>query len=390
MRRVRGPARHRDTAPRRVARPRPPARSRLLAAVLLTAGVALAPAALPATPVLAGASHGTISSPSSTGAIPASPGATATLGSSTSGRPDAPSAPGALTAAEQERVTLYWTTTRRERAFGSHSAARADTTDVGPEAGLGADAAEMSPSAAAAETGQGPAGAPPAPSNGAPYRGGGLVTSTTGRLFTTIDGADFACSASVVTSPGRNLVVTAGHCLHGGAGSTFARNVAFVPGYANGSMPYGIWTARQLLVTPGWSQRGDFDVDAGFATFNPHGGRRLQDVVGAQDIAFNLPATVRQYSFGYPRLTPFDGTRLIYCASPAATDPYGGPSIGIRCRMTAGASGGPFLTGLGQLGPGHGWIDGVISYAYAGSTDRLYGTRFGDEVRTLYIRSLQL
>ncbi|MCM3887276.1 serine protease, partial [Frankia sp. R82] len=292
-----------------------------------------------------------------------------------------PSAAGAMTPAEQAEVARYWTTTRRDRAFGSHSGGRSDEDDT---------TAAPTVTPAAAETGAGPTGAPPALSNGAPYRGGGLVTSTTGRLFTTIDGSDFACSASVVTSPGRDMVVTAGHCLHGGAGSSFARNVVFVPGYANGAMPYGIWVARHLSVTTGWAQRGDFDVDAGFALFNPRDGRRLQDVVGAQDIAFDLPATVEQYSFGYPRLTPFDGTRLIYCASPVATDPYGGPSIGIRCRMTAGASGGPFLTGLGRLGPGHGWIDGVVSYAYAGSTDRLYGTRFGAEVRALYLRTAQV
>ncbi|SNQ46633.1 conserved hypothetical protein [Frankia canadensis] len=290
------------------------------------------------------------------------------------------SAPGAISAAEQQQVAQYWTAQRRDRAFGAHSAAR-----------LGAPAPARPPATRFADDpGSASTTTPPPPSDGTPYTRGGLVTATTGRLFTTIDGADFACSASVVTSAGRDLVVTAGHCLHGGAGSRFGQNVAFVPGYSDGTLPYGIWTARRLTITSAWAQGSNFDDDAGFALFNLQHGRHLQDVVGAQGIAFGLPITYPQFSFGYPRLAPYDGSHLIYCAGPGSADTYGGPSIGVTCRMTAGASGGPFITGLGRLGAGHGWIDGVVSYAYAGSGDRLYGTHFGAAVRLLYYQSAQL
>ncbi|EIV95598.1 serine protease [Frankia sp. QA3] len=298
----------------------------------------------------------------------------------TRGQPSPPSAPGALSTTEQRAVERYWTAERRDRAFGSHTTDRADAT--------GTSTASVAPFAD--DPNPGLSSTPPPPSDGTPYTRGGLVTSTTGRLFTTISGADFVCSASVVTSPGRDLVVTAGHCLHGGVGSQFAQHVAFVPGYVDATMPYGIWTARRLTVTPGWATGRNFDVDAGFALFNTHGGRHIEDAVGAQGIAFDLPSTYQQYSFGYPRLSPYDGNQLIYCAGPGSADPYGGSSIGVRCRMTAGASGGPFITGFGRLGPGHGWIDAVVSYAYTGSTDRLYGTRFGDVVKLLYYQSYRL
>jgi hypothetical protein len=394
-------ARHRRAPRRRGVPTRPPVPSRLVAAVLLTAGVALAPATLPASSAQATAPGPTPGLPSSAGGSTSngSNGSNGNGGSdgvgsdgvggsglrevlnpaaaaATRGQPAPPSAPGAISTADQERVARYWTAQRRERAFGAHSATRL-TVPAGTR-----------PFADGAK----PAGpsAPPPPSTGTPYTGGGLVTATTGRLFSTIGGADFACSASVVTSPGRDLVVTAGHCLHGGAGSQFAQNVAFVPGYSDGTLPYGIWTARRVTVTPAWSSGSNFDVDAGFALLNTQGGRRIQDVVGAQGIAFHLPNTLTQYSFGYPRLLPYDGRHLIYCAGPGSADPYGGPSIGVSCRMTAGASGGPFLAGIGQLGPGRGWVDGVVSYAYSGSVDRLYGTHFGDVIRLLYYQSAQL
>ncbi|CAO5181374.1 V8-like Glu-specific endopeptidase [Frankia sp. AiPs1] len=346
--------------------------------MLLTAGVSLAPATLPTAPVLADPSTTLDQADSRADSTPTNAPRSGDGTADPAGVPVAPTATGAITDTEQAQVRRYWTAEHRNRAFGSRSSS-----------GLSTDAAPAR-SPFAAEPGPGPVGAPPPASDGTPYIGGGLVTATTGRLFTTIDGSDFACSASVVNSAGRNLVVTAGHCLHGGAGSQFAGNVAFVPGYADGTMPYGIWTARRMTVTSGWSQKGDFDVDAGFVTFNPRNGRRLQDVVGAQNIAFDLPSTVPQYIFGYPRLSPFDGNQMIYCAGPDADDPYGGPSMGVRCRMTAGASGGPFLTGFGRLGPGHGWIDGVVSYAYAGSSGRLYGTHFGAVVRRLYDQSARL
>ncbi|WP_261559796.1 trypsin-like serine peptidase [Frankia tisae] len=371
--------------------------------MLLTAGVGLAPTAMPASPARAtaggailadGLDHiggltglpGAAVRPTGGGPPLAGPAAGVVRPADiaaeiTRGQPSPLSAPGAVSIAEQREVERYWTAERRDRAFGTHITDRSNTTT---------DAATAAAAPFADDPDPGLSNTPPPPSDGTPYTQGGLVTATTGRLFTTIGGADFACSASVVTSPGRDLVVTAGHCLHGGAGAQFAQRVAFVPGYADGTLPYGIWTARRLTVTPGWASGSNFDVDAGFALFNTHGGRHLEDVAGAQGIAFGLSGTYPQYSFGYPRLLPYDGSQLIYCAGPGSADPYGGPSIGVGCRMTAGASGGPFITGFGRLGPGHGWIDGVVSYAYAGSTDRLYGTHFGDGVKLLYYQSYRL
>src|SRR5690606_11224475 len=79
------------------------------------------------------------------------------------------------------------------------------------------------------------------------WAGGGAVTQTTGRVFLTLNGVDFVCSASTVRSRNRDLVVTAGHCVKDGTGA-WARNWTFVPGYRkDGSQPYGRWTARRMF-----------------------------------------------------------------------------------------------------------------------------------------------
>lgn len=61
-------------------------------------------------------------------------------------------------------------------------------------------------------------------------------------------GSDFhACTASVIHSPTRDLIITAAHCVFGtGTGYTFA------PGSVNGSAPRGRWTVTAAYVDPGW------------------------------------------------------------------------------------------------------------------------------------------
>ncbi|WP_242424637.1 serine protease [Frankia sp. EI5c] len=288
------------------------------------------------------------------------------------------SAPVASTDEEQARIHAYWSYERRTRAQAAVPAGRDDKPRPSRLDGP-----------TATDRAQRPTGPPPA-STGAPYTHGGLVTRTVGRLFTTIRGIDYACSATVVSSLGGDLAVTAGHCLHEGAGGVFSTNVAFMPGYADGSLPYGLWTARRITVTPAWGLRGDFDYDAGFILFNTRGGRHIQDVVGAQRIAFNQPRTSAQYAFGYPRIGQYDGERLIYCAGSPSADPYGTASLGLACDMTGGASGGPLMVGLGRAGPGVGWVDSVVSYAYAGDAETIYGTYFGRAIELLYYQSAEL
>ena len=82
--------------------------------------------------------------------------------------------------------------------------------------------------------------------------------STSGKVFFTgDDGVNRVCSGSTVNSGGKNVVFTAGHCVHGGgAGRRYFTNWAFVPGYRDGARPYGTWSARQLWSLNGWTNSG--------------------------------------------------------------------------------------------------------------------------------------
>ncbi len=57
---------------------------------------------------------------------------------------------------------------------------------------------------------------------------GGLVSHATGRVFFTLDGVEYACSAAVVAGVRADVVLTAAHCVSDGSGG-WAQNWTFIP-----------------------------------------------------------------------------------------------------------------------------------------------------------------
>lgn len=281
----------------------------------------------------------------------------------------------AATAAEQERVLAYWTPERM-------AAARplADTADGVPAQAGQPGTALRAPARAPAE--------PQADSRGRPWALGGAVTRTTGKVYLTMAGRDFTCSASVIDADNRSTVITAGHCAKDGTGP-WARNWTFVPGYADGAQPYGRYTARELLVPPRWSRQGDDSHDYGMAVLNRAGGRAVQDRVGAQRIRFGDTAGQRVHAFGYPAIRPFDGRRLHYCSGTTRPDRGGTTANGLRCSMTQGSSGGPWFTGFDPA-KGRGTVSSVVSFKYSQNRGVQYGPRLGPEAEKLYDRARRL
>ncbi|WP_433253666.1 trypsin-like serine peptidase [Streptosporangium sp. CA-135522] len=218
---------------------------------------------------------------------------------------------------------------------------------------------------------------------GARWTAGGAVTRTTGRVFLTLGGLDFVCSASSVKSANRDLVVTAGHCVKDGTGA-WADNWTFVPGYDRGGQPYGQFAARRMFVAGPWSRSADDSYDIGMVALNARGGRHLEEVVGGQDIAFDAPRGRPAHSFGFPAEPPYDGEHLIYCAGPVHPDPHDQTGDqGMRCDMTAGSSGGPWLSGFDAV-TGRGAITSVSSFKYSDDRATMYGPYFGGTARELY------
>jgi V8-like Glu-specific endopeptidase len=189
---------------------------------------------------------------------------------------------------------------------------------------------------------------------------------TAGKVFFSRAGLSYVCSGTIVNSEGKDSVWTAGHCVHGGRGSVWHSNWAFVPAYDDdlaNPRPYGTWTAAFLSSRTAWTNNSDFSQDMGVATMNTNfGGWHIADYFGGQGITVNRGKNVFEYAFGYPAETPFDGGNLYRCQG--TTSPEWdvfftwSQTVKIPCNMTRGSSGGGWLYGYNG---NWGWLNGVNS-----------------------------
>ncbi|MEV4017112.1 trypsin-like serine protease [Nonomuraea angiospora] len=288
----------------------------------------------------------------------------------------------ARTTAEQRRVLDYWTPERMAKALPIDLL---DTVTDGAGVLSGLTGRTPRHQAAAAGRDQGaPAKRPQTNTVGSRWITGGAVARTTGRVFLTVRGADFVCSASTVRSANRDVVVTAGHCVKDGVGG-WAANWTFVPAYGmGGAQRFGQYAARRMFVAGPWSRSGDDNYDVGMVALATSGGRHVADVVGTQEIAFNPARGGQVFGFGYPADPPYDGHHLVYCAGRLRADPYGqSRDQGLGCEMTAGSSGGPWMTTF-DLATGKGTITSVSSFKYSDDQRTMYGPYFGDAAKALF------
>jgi len=220
----------------------------------------------------------------------------------------------------------------------------------------------------------------------APFVGMPMV----GAVFLTGEGAhpgDHYCSASVVDSPGGDLIATAAHCIDDpGNGSTTPASFVFVPGYHDGQAPYGQWTSVKEVIDPHWSANSNPDYDIAFAVVQEigHPQARLADLVGSEAISFNtrLPAVVS--GFGYPSTSE----QPIACLN--TLKPFQATQSEFDCSGFAnGSSGGPLLLGISPSS-GRGNLVGVIGgYQEGGLTSEVsYASVFTDSVEALYRQAI--
>ena len=226
---------------------------------------------------------------------------------------------------------------------------------------------------------------------------GGAVAAAVGKVFFTLGGEDYVCSGTLVGGKHPDVVLTAAHCVTGGpgkAGATqWATNWMFVPGFVDGLLPYGEYTARRFFVSKDWTgpQAGREQYDAAFvqvtsATWygmsvaaQPPPGLPVK-FADRQDAA----PLGRSYVFGYPAELPYSGLYLNYCAGSAVAS---GGSAATPCGMTAGDSGGPWLAGFSPRS-GSGQVVAVSTYKVSGNPRVLYGAVLGPQARALYERAV--
>ncbi|MFJ9948017.1 trypsin-like serine peptidase [Kitasatospora sp. NPDC091207] len=195
-------------------------------------------------------------------------------------------------------------------------------------------------------------------------------SATVGALFSgAVAAGNHFCTASVLHSPTGNLLLTAAHCLSGTDGVTFA------PGYRDGTAPYGTWRVTAIHTAAGWSQDGDQDEDFAILETAPSGGRRIEDVVGANQLGTDEPFGVTVRLYGYP-----SGTEApILCAN--TTGRRSAYQRVVDCPdYPGGTSGGPWISTV----TGH--VVGTIGgYQEGGdSPDTSYSAYFDHTIAALY------
>ncbi|MFG2451042.1 trypsin-like serine peptidase [Streptomyces sp. NPDC048512] len=224
-----------------------------------------------------------------------------------------------------------------------------------------------------------------------------------GKVFFDSPEGTMVCSATVVEDPAHpgksNLVWTAGHCVHAGKKGGWYRNIAFVPSYNDAGKtaaqlqnapreevaPYGVWWSDWAQTSDQWIEQGGSTGGQGasydFAVLHVtpekgSDGKSLEETVGsALPVNFNAPAVTKVSSVtatGYPAAPPFEGQQMFQCTdkpgrlSIAQADPT---MYRIGCTMTGGSSGGgwvaagsdgkPALVSNTSIGPvKSGWLAG--------------------------------
>ncbi|MEW2584650.1 S1 family peptidase [Streptomyces virginiae] len=221
-----------------------------------------------------------------------------------------------------------------------------------------------------------------------------------GRMFLVKGGGSYFCTASVVASPGRNLVISAAHCLLGAD----TQQVAFVPQYTRAKpRPFGmfpvvrtaagrskIWIDQRYR-TQGVNRAAALDV--AFAQVGPGAkGLRVQDVVGGNRLVTGAGyAHARATLIGHPSTAARPRLCFNRTTKYTSTDArIPGSFLRIACTgYPGGTSGGPFLLRLdGRTGTGD--VVGVIGGWKTGGdkSDVSYSSYFGTDIRKLYEKAV--
>ncbi|MEU4570273.1 hypothetical protein [Micromonospora sp. NPDC023956] len=289
-------------------------------------------------------------------AAPAPGGTADTSVSTVPATTSAAAARSGLTTAEQ--AGNYWTAERMRTAISADVLAGAGTTS-GRRLGATGAPRSTSPAAPTVPNTAGVAGAAAGdPSTNV------AASATVGKVFfyNPVDGKNYVCSAGTVNSGSKLLVMSAGHCVHGGRGGQWMQNWIFVPLYNYGSEPYGRWSAKYLTTFNAWVNDSNWDRDVAYVTVWPNGSnQRVVDVVGGNGLSVNYSYEQPVTILAYPAAAPFDGGWQQYCQGTTYRPgvwPFQENKIALGCGFTGGSSGSVWLR---QYNDAYGYVNGIMS-----------------------------
>jgi V8-like Glu-specific endopeptidase len=198
-----------------------------------------------------------------------------------------------------------------------------------------------------------------------------------GALFYTIGQKTHFCTASVINSPQRDLVLTAAHCVyHGGKSVT---NIAFVPEYHSGNRPYGTYAVEASYLLPGWVY--DANIDADFAFLKVKGAVQNR-VRAALKLGINQSISQKMVAIGYNNTS----SSPIWCPTKSF-QPKGLPSQEeFQCDgFWNGTSGGPWIEGSSLNADGT-VFGGIGGYQQGGNSPNYsYSPKFNSLIELLYV-----
>ncbi len=217
-----------------------------------------------------------------------------------------------------------------------------------------------------------------------PHTAAGVSSLKVGALFEHSASGNHFCTASVVASPSKDLLVTAAHCINSGDGKGYNSDIVFIPGYRDGQEPYGAWTPARLFVAPQWASSADPDYDVGFVALQPHDGENIQDVLGANRLGTDLGYRYLVHVTGYPDSANTPITCVNWTSEQSSTQ------LQFDCSgYTGGTSGSPWVIHFSSLSR-TGTIVGVIGgYEQGGDTPSVsYSVRLDAATLRLYQQAL--
>jgi V8-like Glu-specific endopeptidase len=181
------------------------------------------------------------------------------------------------------------------------------------------------------------------------------------------DGVLNHCSGATVNSGKRRLVLTAGHCVHGGTGGNWMLDGVFIPGVRGGEPgPAGYFLAYALAAQSAWVNNGNYHYDYAFAiTQNNSAGKRVVDAVGGNALVINQEAPIVITAIGYPDNT-FDGLTQSSCKGSLSLSDFYADQVFNGCYRGPGSSGEPWLaafdstSGVGTIVSNDSWGNSLL------------------------------
>jgi len=216
-------------------------------------------------------------------------------------------------------------------------------------------------------------------------KGNGLmadpVPSTAGKLFFTIGSANYVCSASTINNNYKNLIITAGHCVHSGAGGGWHGNFVFAPAYYNGYSGYGAYNWSNARTFNSWINSSDFSHDQAFITLQKRNNVNVVDAVGGNGLVWgNGRSQANTRIWGWPAEAPYNGQVPYYC--DGNTYAWGSTDAALTCGMNGGASGGPWLKD--RINANLGYVFAETSRRTTSGTPTLLATPNSGDVKTMF------